>query len=158
MRQHHDREYAGLKTAFRVVIQHVGGLEAARAVTGYPTSRLAAAYDLAQLDRMPRCDHVADLEAVAGTPLVTFHLARLSGHTLLPLGDAAGLEGKALAAVLGAAGELGQRAMEAMADGRLDEAERARLLDQLGTLQRGVAQAMAVLAGAAPAPPLRRVA
>lgn len=154
-----EADARSIVTAFHVLIRDVGGLVAAEHLLGYPASRLSEAASLQHMDRMPRVDHVAALEAAAGRPLVTFHLATMSGHTLLPVGRADGPEGAALAAVLADAGTLGARAMEAMADGRLDQEERKQLVTQLGLLARGVAHAIGVLsAPAAAAPGLRAVA
>ena len=144
-RQHNPGDYAGLKTGFRVLVQQVGGLEAASAVTGYPVSRLAEAYSLTS-DRMPRVDHVADLEAIAPAPLVTFHLARLCGHILVPLRGRGGVAGEALATVIRDAGALGAEVVAAMADGRLSGAERAQLRERLALLGRAVAAADVALA------------
>lgn len=145
--EHHPSDYAALRTAWRVLVKAAGGLEVASSVTGAAVSRLHAGYDPNQADRFARVDHVADLEAVAATPLVTFHLARLAGCTLLPLPRAAGQDGAVLADVLRGAGELGGRVAAAMGDGALDDAERAALVEQLGALSRAVAHAQAVLAG-----------
>lgn len=153
-REHAPADYAALRTAWRVLVREAGGLEAAAAATGAAVSRLQAGYDPHQPEKFPRADHVADLERVTGQPLVTFHLARLSNCTLLPLPAAQGDAGAAIGAVLRGAGELGGRAAEAMGDGNLSAAERAALVERLGALKRAVATAEAVLAG----PALRSVA
>lgn len=140
-----EADRRSITTAFRVLIRDVGGLVAAEHLLGYPASRLSEAASLNHPDRMPRVDHVAALEVETRRPLVTSHLAMMSGYTLLPVGAGRGPEGAALAAVLADAGTLGARAMEAMSDGKLDDAERAQLATQLGLLARGVAHAIAVL-------------
>lgn len=155
MMHHHPRELRALKTGFGLLIRDVGGLEAAQAVTGYSHGRLSEAASVHNDVRWPRADHVAELEAVAGQPRVTFHLARLAGCTLLPIPVANGDHGIAIAAVLRTAGEVGGRAAEAMADGALDDTERAALAERLAALKRAVAHAEAVIAG--PALKLRAV-
>jgi len=138
---------AALKTRFKALINRVGGLEAASAaLNGYRISHLSEAASLQHQDRAPRVDHVAALEDIAGEPLVTAHLAQMSGHTLIPIPSMSGEAGVALAAVLRGAGELGGRTALALADGRITDTERAELLEGLQTLARAVAQAQAVLA------------
>jgi hypothetical protein len=123
----------------------VGGLEAAHAVTGYPTSRLAEAYAPGSV-RMPRVDHAVALEMIGQQPQVTAVMARLAGCMLVPMPEARGESGAAIASVLRQAGEIGACAAEAMADGRLGAAERAALVDACGALARAAAAAQAVLA------------
>jgi hypothetical protein len=82
-------------------------------------------------------------------------MARLSGCVLLPLPRRAGSESEALAAVLRGAGVVGGRVADALGDGRITDAERGRLAEDLDALARAVAHAQAVLAG--PAVPLRGV-
>ena len=94
----------------------------------------------------PRVDHVADLEAIAPAPVVTFHLARLCGHVLVPLPGRGGIAGEALATVLRDAGALGGEVVAAMSDGRLSAAERAVLRERLALLGRAVAAADVALA------------
>lgn len=146
--QHHPRDLVALKTSFRLLIDAVGGLEAAHAVTGYPTSRLSEAASPNHLDRWPRLDHVAELEAVAGRPIVSAVLAQLAGHTLQAATAQPGTPGEALVGVVRQAGDVVSAAAQAMSDGRICEAERAALRDQLGLLDRAVARAAAVLAAA----------
>lgn len=143
---HHPRDLVALKTGFGLLIRAVGGLEAAHAAVGYPTGRLSEAASPRHADRWPRVDHVAELEGIAGAPLLTQHLARLAGCTLLPLPRVDGSAGEALAGVLRGAGELGARTAAALADGTLCDAERRDLSQQLDTLARAVAHAQAVLA------------
>lgn len=146
MTQHHPRDLIALKTAFRLLVQGVGGGEAAGAALRYRPSHLSEAASPHCQDRWPRVDHIAELEALAGEPFVTAQLARLSGCTLLPMPRARGEEGAALAAVLSSAGELGARTVAALSDGALNEAERADLVARLGALKRAAAHAEALLA------------
>jgi hypothetical protein len=147
--QHHPRDLVALKTAFRLLIDAVGGLEAAHAVTGYPVSRLSEAASPNHADRWPRLDHVAELEAVAGRPLVTAVLAQLAGCTLDAAPRQPGTPGAALVGVVRHAGDVVSCAAAAMSDGRICEAERAELGRQLAALDRAVTHARAVLAGPA---------
>lgn len=144
LRHLHPREYLALKTAYRTLVEGVGGVDAASAVlAGYAPGRIAEAYSLNRADRMPRLDHVADLEAVAGNPTVTFHLARLAGYTLLPVNPSGGPVGAAMARIAETAGQVMAEAMRALADGSIDPAERAALRSRLAQLGVAVAQAEA---------------
>jgi hypothetical protein len=143
-----EQESRAIKVAFRLLVEDVGGVEAASAALGYPPGRISEAYAL-HTQRAPRVDHARRLEALADNPRVTATLARLAGCTLLPQPRLSGDAGLAIAAVLRGAGELGGRAATAMGDGVVDDAERAGLVDQIGALQRALAHAAAVLAGPA---------
>lgn len=145
MRQIDDLALRGLKTAMRALVQRVGGLEAAATVTRVRPSQLASYYDPHQPQQLMPADVVADLEHVAGEPLVTAQLARLAGHMLLPMSPGFGSEARAIAAVFQETGELGARWASAMDDGQLDDADRERVLAELGDLQRAAARAMALL-------------
>ncbi len=154
MRPLHPRDYAALKTATRGLVDSLGGVEAASTVlSGYSIGRISEAMSLHHPDRLLRLDLVADLEAVAPQPLVSATMARLAGCVLLPLPKRAGSESDALAAVLRGAGVVGGRVADALGDGRITDAERGRLAEDLDALARAVAHAQAVLAG--PAVPLR---
>lgn len=146
MTRHHQREHRALQALFGELLDRVGGVHAAAAALHYPASHLSEAANLAQPGRGPRADHVAELEAIAGEPLVTAQLARMAGCTLLPLPHAEGNDGAALAAVLRNAGELGGQVAAALSDGRLSAEERAALVAGCDTLGRAVAHARAVLA------------
>jgi hypothetical protein len=140
------RDLAALKTRFRGLINRVGGFEAASAALGHSVSRLSEAASIHHADRAPRVDHIAELEQIAGEPLVTACLAQLAGHTLVPIPSMSGEAGTALAAVLRGAGDVGARTALALADGKVDDAERGELLEGLQALANAVAQAQAVLA------------
>lgn len=140
---------AALKTAFRLLVHDVGGLEAACAVTGYSVSRLSEAY-APNSERMPRVDHALMLEMVGGNPRVSEVMARLQGLRLERQQAARGEDGAALGAVIESAGHLGAEALKALADGRLDDSERAAVRERLAAHRRDIERAEAVLAGSAP--------
>lgn len=145
--QLHPEDYRALKTATRLLVQAVGGLEAAASASGAGTSRLAAYYDPNSEDDFAPIWAIADLERVAGRPYVTTVLARLQHHALLPLPTAQGEVGRAIGQVLCNAGRVGKAAAEFLADGKLDDSERARLADKLAELSRAASLAQAVIAG-----------
>lgn len=143
------------KAAFRALVDDIGGFDPAAALLSYPKGHLSLAAGLNHPEASPRVDHAAALELLAGKPRVTEQMALASGYWLLPVAPAAGTEGAALAEVLGNAGELGRRAALALGDGRVEDAERAGLVEQLGVLARVVATAQSIIAG--PALKLRSV-
>lgn len=138
-------DLAALKTAARRLVAAVGGLEAAASVCRHNKTALAAAYDPHQPDRFVPADVVADLELVAGQPIVTAVLARLSGHALVPVGAADGVEAQALVAVFRGSSEVGEAWAAALADARLSGGERQAVADRLLALQAACMQAVAVL-------------
>lgn len=144
-----------MKAAFRALVEDVGGFDAASALLGYHKGHLSHAASMNHPDSAPRADHALALEQLAGRPRVTEQMALAQGFTLMPVAPAIGLEGAALAEVLGNAGELGRRAALALSDGRIEDAERAGLVEALGVLARAVGQAQGVIAG--PAIKLRSV-
>jgi len=149
-----DRQRS-IKAAFGLLLKDVGGVDAASALLdGYGKGHLSQAASPFH-DSAPRVDHVLALEEMAQRPRVTQILALALRMRLVPMPDASGIPGAALAEVLDGAGELGRRAMLALADGELTEAERAGLVEQLAELGRAVEQAQSVIAG--PRAALRRV-
>jgi hypothetical protein len=136
----------GLKTAFRALIDAVGGFDPASLVLKFPVSKLSEAASLHRMDRAPRIDHVAVLEALVGEPLVTAQLARLSGHALLPQQAAPAAPAPLLARVLREAGELGGVTAETLADGRVTQAERDALVAGLDELILSAQRARAAVA------------
>jgi hypothetical protein len=148
--QHHPEYYASLKTAFRLLIQRVGGFEAAASCTGASPARLHVMADLQQDDRYPRLDYVADLERVAGEPLVTSILAGATHHRLSLLPQAVrGNELRAIAATLRRGADLAAEHAEAMEDGRLSDEERAELDQHLAAVAQAADAARAAIAASA---------
>lgn len=133
------RDILGIKTGFRLLVESVGGLEAASAALGgYPTGRIAEAY-LPANNRAPRADHVAILEAIGGTPFVTAALARLSGHVLATqAGQGGGCETRAVHLAMARMGEAIGCFHVAVCDGDLDPAERAELRRRAAEAQREI--------------------
>ena len=138
-------DLAALKTAARRLVAAVGGLEAAATVCRYSKTALAAAYDPNTPDRFPPADVIADLELVAGRPIVTAVLARIAGHALVPVAPAEGLAAQALVAVFRGSSGVGEAWSEALADARVSDGERAAVVDRLLSLQAACMQAVAVL-------------
>ena len=136
---------AAFKTLFGGLIERVGGVHAAAAALGYPASHLSEAASLHRPDRAPRVDHVAALEAIAGAPLVTAHLARLRGATLAEAARDDGCAVAALAATLRGGGEVGGQLAAALGDGAMDSAEAREVLAAVDALCRAATVARARL-------------
>lgn len=145
MRPTSEIERRALKTAARALITTVGGLEAAAVVTRLGKTQLALTYDPHAADRAMPVDVVADLERVAGEPLMTRLLAQMAGCMLLPIEAAPGPEASAIAEVLGGAGDVGRAWASAMSDARLSDDERQSVTSGLMKLQAACMQAIAAL-------------
>lgn len=142
---------AALKTAARVLIQRLGGIDAAATCTRVGRSNLAEYGSLHHPDRHMPVDVVADLEMIAGEPLVTAALARAAGFTLVPLALPSGGDAVLhLQRVAGQSGTVLSSAVAALSDGTIDADEREALLAQLDDLRAAVGAAMAALAEVAP--------
>ena len=138
-------DLAAFKTLFDALIRRVGGVHAAAAALGYQPSHLSEAASLHRPDRAPRVDHVATLEAIAGEPLVTAHLARLHGAALAEETRDTGCPVEAVAATLRSGGEVGGQLAAALADGAMDAAETRRVLAAVDALCRAASIARARL-------------
>lgn len=132
------------KTLARVLVERVGGLEAAAACTRVRRAQLGN-YQSPNADEafMP-VDVVARLEHVAGEPLITQYLANRAGYAIIPVEPVAEGELAALLARVGAeSGAVFTAYAEAMAgDGKVDEAERAAIARELGDLIRAATMAL----------------
>ncbi|MGG5811444.1 hypothetical protein [Falsiroseomonas sp. CW058] len=154
-----EEDLRAIKTAFRLLVSRVGGVLAATACVRVSHAQIARYYDLGDTSTYPPADVVAVLEAVAGAPLVTAEIARLSSHRLVPL-DAA--DGEQLAAAVASfarhAGDVPAALCEGLADGRLTAAELAeigrRAAQQAQDLVRIAAQAALLAAQDSPATPV----
>ena len=125
-------ELQSIKAAARRLVEAVGGLEACAAACRLGRSQLARCYSPTDPDMLP-ADVVAELERAAGEAPMTTVLARLSGHTLLPVaGDGSGPALlRQLGDLMARAGEACRVGAEAMADGRLTDEECEQLADRL---------------------------
>lgn len=145
MRPTSDIERRALKTAARALVSAAGNLEAAAMVTRLGKTQLARTYDPHTVDSAMPVDVVADLERVAGEPLMTRILAQMAGCILLQVDAAPGPEAAAIAEVLGGAGEVGRLWAQAMGDAALSDTERQAVTERLGRLQAACMQAIAAL-------------
>jgi hypothetical protein len=138
-------DIAALKTGMRLLVEDVGGIDAAASVSRLAPSSIAESYDPHRANRMPAVDVVADLEAVGRTPRVTATLARLAGYRLVPLLRADGRIGRSIAEVLTGSSEVGAAYVAATADGSVTTAEVLRIATELTELVSAAEQALGVL-------------
>jgi hypothetical protein len=83
-RQIPQRDVDALKTASHQLVDAAGGVAKAAQFTSTTHSRLSEAASPWHLNRFLSAIHVADLECVAGQPLVTRALAAMAGFDLVP--------------------------------------------------------------------------
>lgn len=142
---------AALKTAWRMLVPAVGGVDAMAACTR-ATRSMVSEYGSRSSERFPPADVILDAEIIAEAPLVTAALAEAQGYALvrreaMPAARVASL----LASVGQESGQVFAAAAAALADGKITEGESATLLRELGELERAVAHAIAALRGPAEA-------
>ena len=71
-----------IKEQFRLLVVANKGPTACERILGFPQSHISEAMSRNRLDRMPRADHIAILEAACGQAIVTSFLADLLGFDL----------------------------------------------------------------------------
>lgn len=145
MRQFAPETYCALKTAWKDVVAHLGGLEATASTTRVARSQVAAYGDV-HSDRFVPVDVVLDAERVAGVPSVTQMLARAHGLECVAQGEVPREGLPSLVARIGRdASSVFADVAHALAGRPLSAAERARLLLDLTDLRLAAAGALAVL-------------
>lgn len=146
-------EAEALKRATTGAVEAAGGVIAVAGALNDPKSKVSEKASLFHLDRWFNLLRVAELERLAGKPVITRALARLAGHELVPAGRFT-LEDPHLhlSRVIAETGEVTALMAQSLADGRISSAEARRLAaehDQaIEALQASRAQLNAVLAGA----------
>jgi hypothetical protein len=126
--------YARVKSMTRALVERVGGIEAAAMFTRVGRSHIARYYEPHGLEFMP-ADVVADLEDVAGAPILTRALADLAGYVLFPkppsVADARWA--RELGRLAAETGDVMKRLGDSLADdGRISAAEAARIRKEVG--------------------------
>ena len=138
---------AALKTAFKLLIGDVGGLDAGAACTRVARSQLGD-YGNRAMDKFPPADVILDLERCAQEPRVTATLARLQGYCLMPVQlGANGTVGQTMEQVAGRSGTLLMTTVRALADGVVTDDENEELDQGLDELIRVAMAARGVLRG-----------
>ena len=136
---------AALKTATRLLTTAVGGPVAAEAACGTSDTRIEEYANANAPKRFMRVDQVAALERCSAYPHVTAMLAALAGFQLVPQPQRGTNALRDLAMVLRVAGSTITASAEAMADGRVDLVDAAKLLPELQRLAALAAAAAATL-------------
>jgi hypothetical protein len=141
-----DDKIAAIKTATWRLIDEVGGLEAAASVCRVSVPVLSEYQSRNKPDRIIPVDVVVALERVAGKAIVTEALARMAGLALTnPDASAAPRLDVTMAAIAGGAGQLTADYVAARADGVLDAAERAALVERAAAVHRATGEFVAGL-------------
>jgi hypothetical protein len=141
------------KTLARVLVERVGGLDAAAACTRVRRAQLGNYQNPQQDDAFMPVDVLARLELVAGEPLLTRELATRAGCALVPVEPVREGELAALLARVGAeSGAVFTAYAEALSDnGRVDAQERSAIARELQDLIRAATAALGHLQSS-PAP------
>jgi hypothetical protein len=151
---------AGLKSIFAHLLHRVGGLDAAATCTRVKRAQLGNYGNLNVADIFAPVDVVVTLEDLVGEPLLTQEMARRAGYAMVPVEPVAEGELAALLAKVGAeSGAVFAAYGDALADGRVDAPERARIARELQDLIRAAHAALGILApGPTPVPENRNAA
>ena len=144
-RRHGAAQYNALVTAWRLLIEQAGGIDAAASCTRVKRSSIAA-YGAPGTESFVPADVVLDLETLLGVPLVTRALAAASGFSLVALtprdgGDLA----QAMAKVGEGVSKLFADAARALGHATPTENERRALLADLEEIAGVIADARDVL-------------
>lgn len=122
-----------IKRATELLCKSLGGYEAAAAIIGKGKTTVHRWADRNDDEAFANVADVAELEANAADPLVTIALCRLNGGVFTPLPDCAADPDTLAGMVLQLHARLGEISREMGAslanDGKVDEAEAAKLLD-----------------------------
>lgn len=144
-----------LKAAYRDLIRACGGQERCALLLGISQSRISEAASINHLDKSPRLDHVAMLEADCGSPVVTKFLADALQHRVVRVEPGQHLEPHdQLARIISGSAEVSSGLALALADGKVSPSEALRLKHQalvaLDNLQAYLAELDAVLKEGSP--------
>lgn len=120
-----------IKEQFRLLVALNKGPAACAALLEFPQSHLSEAMSKNNLDRMPRADHIALLEAACGQLLVTGFLADLHGYDIELREHKAGDLGTAFASALKEIGEASSAVALSMGKTKIDEVTKQRTIREL---------------------------
>lgn len=141
-----DTQKAAVKTAWKLLVDAMGGVEAASAACGISRS-LVSEYGSRNSERYPPAHTIIAAEKVAEQPLVTAALARAQGYELLLVDAPRGAS--ALADIVSETGrdvgELFATAAHALRHDRPTKQELADLLREFGDMHRVAGEALALL-------------
>lgn len=138
-------EDLALKSRARLLIERVGGLDAAAACSRVSRSVLSG-YQSPHVCQFMPVDVIARLEQVAEAPLVTEELARRAGYALTRSSSTVrGSVPELLARLGGECAELHAAFAKGIADGELCEVDRAAITQEATHVLRKVSDLLAVL-------------
>lgn len=133
----HPAVLLGLKAAFRRMIEAIGGVDQAAALTRVGKSSIGY-YGAPHCDQFAPVDVVLALEEVSPIgPAVTAYLARRAGHVLIALPEARANAGDYLRAIgrfMRGSGALSVGMVTALDDRRVDARESAALCAEIDVL------------------------
>ena len=132
MRHAPAQDYLNIKAAVRDLVALCGGAVRAAGLTRTTLSRLSEAMSPAHMERFPAIDQVYDLELECGQPVVTRLMADALGFDLVPREAVARPQSihQHFAGIVVECGDVEARLAEALADGKVDEAERQTLIKE----------------------------
>lgn len=145
-RPHGSSAYNALTTAFKAVIDDVGGLDAMATVTRVRRSALSDYANRHLPDKFAPIDVVLDGEAIAQVPHVTATLARLQGYELIRVDvrGAGELAGE-LARIGRDCGDLFEQACSLLSGDQVSEQQREKMIADLDDMARAAREASAML-------------
>jgi len=140
--------YAATKTAWKLLVSHLGGGEAVAACTR-ATRSMVSDYGNVHSERFVPVDVLLDAETVAGEPLVTAALARAQGYELIPVTPTSETDLAIKMARLGSdVSDLFAQIAAHLAGAALSPAQRAKALADLADLRLVAHQAELILSSA----------
>jgi hypothetical protein len=143
IRQISGREASDLKTASQQLVEAAGGVKLAADLTQASASRMSEAISSFHDTRWLTLVQVADLEATTEQPIITRTLAAMAGFDLVPREAARSLDmHHHLARVVKETGDATSALSQALADGKLDAAEIARVQREV---EEGIAALQALM-------------
>jgi hypothetical protein len=150
IRQQGEAAYNTLKTATKMLVRDIGGVDATAACTRAGRSLISDYGNLAS-DRFMPGDIILDAETIGGTPHITAALARIQGYELVPRTTVTDGDLNHKLAGLGREfGALFADVATALADGEITEAERDTLLRGLENVRRVAGEAASALLAPTP--------
>ena len=129
-----------IKDKFRLLVLANGGPTACERILSFPQSRISEAMSRHMLDRMPRADHIAVLEATCGQLIVTGFMADLHGYDIELREHKAGDLGTAFSHALKEIGEASSAVALSTAKGKLDEVTKQRNIRELTEARDAIEQ------------------
>lgn len=144
-RPHAEMSYNGLKSAFRKILDDVGGIDALAGFTRVGRSQLES-YSNRFTPKFVPADVLLDAETIGQTPHVTTAIARAQGYELVRI-EARGADRLAieLARIGRDVGDLFANATTLLGGGKVSDAQRLAMIGDLDDLGRAAREAVMLL-------------